>query len=191
MVAPVEPAPQLQNYEYSIQVGSYRYLPQALEARDRLVQAGLRDVYVAPVILDSLGSWNRLYVGYFSSSAQADTVLARILPELRKVAPADNEPGLAIKRRTPWAISLGDFGPADSLEAFRSRLSGYDIPSYAVEISADSSGNKKFRLYVGAFEDQDQAVFIRSRLFDVGVKGSIEEREGPAEAEPAKPQGQV
>ncbi len=189
--APVEPPPQLQNYEYSIQVGSYRYLPQALEAREKLAQAGLQDVYVAPVILDSLGSWNRLYVGYFASSAQADTVLARILPELRKVATADNEPGLAIRRRTPWAISLGDFGPADSLEAFRSRLAGYDIPSYAVQISADSSGNKKFRLYVGAFEDQDQAVLIRSRLFDVGVKGAIEEREGPAEAEPVKPQGQV
>ncbi len=188
-----KPEPELQNYEYSIQVGSYRFLPQALEARDRLIQGGLTDVFVAPVILDSLGSWNRLYVGCYTSSEQADTALARILPELRKSAAGSEGSSQPIKRRTPWTINLGDFGASDSLETLRTRLANFEIPSYAIQISADSTGVKKFRLYVGAFEDQEQAVYIRTRLFNIGVAGSIEEREGPVatSTEPARPAGQV
>ena len=173
-------ARQHEKLAYSIQIGSYRFLTQAMAARNLLRQRGLNDVYVVPLTLDSLGNWNRLYMGMFESSEQADTALLDVGRALRSTAANFQIRGAAIRRHTPLALKIGEASNADSLENLIQRLETNNIPTYMVTLSADTTRAPVYRLYVGAFETEQQAVYMRTRIFNLGVHAEIIQREGTA-----------
>jgi len=167
--------------EYSIQIGSYRFLAQAIAARNLLRENGLNDVYVVPLTLDSLGNWNRLYMGMFKSAEKADTALINVGSTLRRTAANFRMRGGAIRRHTPLALKIEEASSADSLENLIQRLEENNIPTYTVKLSADTTEAPVFRLYVGAFETLQQAVYMRTRIFNLGVHAEIIQREGTIE----------
>ena len=167
--------------EYSIQIGSYRFLPQAIAARNLLRENGLNDVYVVPLTLDSLGNWNRLYMGMFESTEKADTALLNVGSTLRRTAANFRMRGGAVKRHTPLALKIDEASSADSLENLIQRLEENNIPTYMVKLAADTTEAPVFRLYVGAFETQQQAVYMRTKIFNLGVHAEIIQREGTVE----------
>ncbi|MBN2287915.1 MAG: SPOR domain-containing protein, partial [Candidatus Glassbacteria bacterium] len=157
---------------YSIQLGSFRFMDLANRARDQLAEKGLKDAYVVPLQLDSLGDWNRLYLGFYSSEATADTARARAAKTLGKFA------GSAIVRQTPYALLVGEYSSAEAADSERRRLAESNIPSYSVPIRPDPSASSRYRLFVGAFENMDQAIIMRTLLFNLGLNAEITERRG-------------
>lgn len=174
-------AQQYDKLAYSIQIGSYRFLPQAIAARNLLRQSGLNDVYVVPLTLDSLGNWNRLYMGMFESVEKADTALLSVGRTLRTTAANFRMRGGAIRRHTPLVLKILEASSADSLENLIQRLEDNNIPTYMVKLSADTTQAPVYRLYVGAFETEQQAVYMRTKIFNLGVRAEIIQREGTIE----------
>jgi len=157
---------------YSIQLGSFRFLKLAVEARDQLAERGLRDAFIVPLKLDSLGDWNRLYLGFYASKSKADNALSRAAGSLGNFA------GEAIVRHTPYALWIEDFPTAEALESERRLLEDNNIPSYSIPLMADASQTSGYRLFVGAYENDKQAILMRSRLYNLGLKAEIIERKG-------------
>gem|GEM_PF-6070184 len=174
-------AQQYDKFAYSIQIGSYRFLPQAIAARNLLRESGLNDVYVVPLTLDSLGNWNRLYMGMFESVEKADTALLSVGRTLRTTSANFRMRGGAIRRHTPLALKIVEASSADSLENLIQRLEDNNIPTYMVKLSADTTQAPVYRLYVGAFETEQQAVYMRTKIFNLGVRAEIIQREGTIE----------
>ncbi len=174
-------AQQYDKLAYSIQIGSYRFLPQAIAARNLLRENGLNDVYVVPLTLDSLGNWNRLYMGMFESVEKADTALLSVGRTLRTTAANFRMRGGAIRRHTPLVLKIVEASSADSLENLIQRLENNNIPTYMVKLSADTTQAPVYRLYVGAFETEQQAVYMRTKIFNLGVRAEIIQREGTIE----------
>ena len=175
---PPPPKPQYTKLGYSIQLGSFRFLPRAVAACDLLKERGLAEVYVVPLNLDSLGSWNRLYLGYFDTAEQADTILTRLGGVLQKSTANIKLGSAAVRRFTPLALKIEDAFSADSLEVMRKRLERNDIPTYTVKLISDTTQTAVYRLYVGAFESREQAIFLRNKLFNIGIRAEIIDREG-------------
>ena len=179
---------------YSIQIGSFRYLTQALAARDLLIQNGLKDVYVVPLELDSLGKWNRLYLGMYASSGRGDTALLNLEPALRRAGIKNSTERNAITRHTPLTLMVAEAASPDSLQNVKKKLESNMIPAYVVQMAAEDSVHQPlYRLYSGAFENEEQAIFLRNQIFNLGVRAMVVEREGRAErkevpqAEPTSP----
>ncbi len=178
----IPPPPQYDKLGYSIQIGSFRYLPQALAVRDRLVQNGLQDVFVVPLVLDSLGNWNRLYLGMYRSAGRGDTALLNLATDLRRSGISDGVSGGAITRHTPLTLMVAEASDPDSLQAVMEKLASNLIPSYMIQLARqDSLRPPLYRLYSGAFENESQAAFLRESIFNIGVRATVVEREGPAE----------
>ena len=175
--------PQYTKLGYSIQLGSFRFLPQAIEARNTLLKSGLANVYIVPLELDSLGNWNRLYVGFFGTTEEADSALAKLAPFIQKAGMVGRMHGNPIKRPTTFALKIGDFSANDdSLEIKRQRLEENNIPAYTVPLQPgpDSPQAVIYRLYVGAFETEEQAVYMREKIFNIGLRAEMIERAGLA-----------
>jgi hypothetical protein len=47
-----------------------------------------------------------------------------------------------------------------------------------VPLRADASQTSGYRLFVGAYENDKQAILMRSRLYNLGLKAEITERKG-------------
>ncbi|MBW7997087.1 MAG: hypothetical protein FVQ81_11070 [Candidatus Glassbacteria bacterium] len=178
----IPPAPVYDKLGYSIQIGSYRYLPHALAARDRLRQSGLETVYVVPLELDSLGNWNRLYVGMYESAGRGDTAFQDVRQALRQAGIPTSGGEDVITRHTPLTLMVAEAHNPDSLQAVMDRLESNFIPTYMVQLAReDSLSPPVYRLYSGAFENEEQAVFLRNRMFNLGVRAMVIEREGRSE----------
>ncbi len=178
----IPPPPKYDTLGYSIQIGSYRYLPQAIAARDRLLGNGLADVFVVPLVLDSLGNWNRLYLGMYRSAGKGDTALQNLAPALRRSGITDVVNGGAVTRHTPLTLMVTETSDLDSLQTVMEKLESNLIPAYVVQLTGqDSTRAPLYRLYAGAFENKSQAIFLLEQIFNIGVRATVVEREGQAE----------
>ena len=172
-LTPPEPVKEYPKMGYSVQLGSFRFIDRAIEVSKTLEQNGLGNSYIVPLFLDSLGNWNRLYMGSFKSEQEAQAALNSARNLLGK-----NDLSSPIVKSTPYAIHVGDFSSRAALDSVKNNLMDNLIPSYTVEIKPDSGEVPAFRLFVGAFEDQKQALRLRDRLFNLGLDANIVERRG-------------
>ncbi|MEA2062615.1 MAG: SPOR domain-containing protein [Gemmatimonadota bacterium] len=179
-----EPEPEMDypSLNHSIQLGSFRFITQALEARNQLATRGITNVYVAPLQLDSLGDWNRLYMGYFRSPGAADSALGRASSTMGQLKLS----GSPIVRQTPYTLCLGEYETLDSLTAECRRMDENNIPYYSIQLRPDST-RTLYRLFVGAFENEDQAALIRTRLFNLGIWAEVQERKAGTKEVVPKP----
>ncbi|MEA1996978.1 MAG: SPOR domain-containing protein, partial [Gemmatimonadota bacterium] len=168
---------------YSIQLGSFPFLAHAIKARDRLLQNGLASVYITPLQLDTLGLWNRLYIGFYHTAGEADSALTELSDKLNKLGGLFSRQGDAISRHTPLALKIGDFDAVDTLNKVMQLMEDNNIPTYTVPLISSSSHTARYRLYVGAFEKEQQAAFMRTKVLNIGIRAEIVEREGLEEQE--------
>ena len=160
-VAQAPPAAAIQPvHEQSLAIGSFRDLPAALERASRISGMEGLLVVVAPVEVDG-GEWHRLLVGPVPDSGGADG-LRRAVAERLAVSATDDW----MVRRTPLAFELGTAPALDeALERVRS-LVDRDVPAYVLETS---NGRTSFRIYAGAYADEEEAVHMADVLREAGL----------------------
>jgi cell division septation protein DedD len=120
----------------------------------RVEEAGL-PAYLAPVSLPGKGSWQRVYVGAFADSLEAE----RTLGSLR----TDGVVEEGAVRPTPWAFELGFFASAEDARAEAEILRRAGIIAYV-------SGRNPVRLYAGAFQTREEAD-LYARMLDTALDG--------------------
>lgn len=170
-VVPEAAAADAVELTYSIQLGAFQNLEDALEQMRLLTEHGVGEgLYVVPLHLVQLGGrWHRLFYGGFPSTDAARLELLR-LTERGTVAA-----GSARIVQTPLAFKLGDYDTMGGAEKDRQDyLSRLRIPSYALALGNGTA----WRLYAGAFEEREQASYLADRLDESGIKAELIRRTG-------------
>ena len=140
--APGAPAP------YSLHVGSYRTADAARGVVRDLGRRGMK-AFLSPVVLPEKGEWVRVYVGAFGDSASARSALDEL------TSGGVVEEGSV--RVTPLSFLLGEYPSAEEAEARISSLAARGIPAYAL-------GDRPFRVWAGAFQDESESRVLASAL---------------------------
>jgi cell division protein FtsN len=133
---------------FSVHAGSYQDNRSARRVAGRIEAAGFT-AFVTPVDIPDRGRWYRVFAGTF-----ADSVGARAAREtlLRRGVVDD-----ALVQSTPLAFDLGIFDSRDQANVRKRELASRGISAYVV-------GAGPYRVYAGAFRDQDEARVLRRAL---------------------------
>ncbi len=146
---------------YSVAVGAYE---SPSEAGDRAASLASLDgvlAVVAPVSVDDV-TYHRVLLGPAADSAEAVELAARVAQSTGANA-SD-----WIIRATPLAFQLG---PAVDNVAAQGRLAealGMGVPAYVLPIEYQD-GSVLYRVYAGAFADEEEASYLREHLAAQGL----------------------
>jgi len=167
----VSPAVRL---AFSIQLGAFQNLDDGLEQMRLFSEQGLKEqLYIVPLHIVQLGGrWYRLFYGGFPSKASARSELTRLAG--RGIINA----GSARVVETSLAFNLGDFTDRRVAEEKRSQyMSRWQIPAYVFQLETRDE-TPVYRLYAGAFEQQEQSSFLADRIENAGLSQMLVERLG-------------
>jgi len=168
---PVSPAVRL---AFSIQLGAFQNLDDALEQRRLFSEQGLqKELYIVPLHMVQLGGrWYRLFYGGFPSRASARAELNGLVD--RGIIKA----GSARLVETPLAFNLGDFADRRVAEEKGNRyMDQWRIPAYIFQLETRDE-TPVYRLYAGAFEQKEQSSFLADRIEEAGLSKMLVERLG-------------
>ncbi len=147
---------------YSLHVGSYQSFEGAQRAAAALRARGLV-AYVAPVMLEGLGEWYRVFVGLHPDAPASQESLA----SARKSGAVSE----GAVRETPWALYLGTFASPALAAELIARLAKSGVSGYAV-------GAGPVHVYAGAFESAGDAEILNRQLRDRGFEAALVRRRG-------------
>lgn len=163
---PAEPAPKPSTAApsptpYSIHAGSYQDNRSARRVAGRIEAAGFT-AYVTPVDIPDRGRWYRVFAGTFADSVGARTARETLL---RRGVVDD-----ALVQSTPLAFDLGIFDSRGQANVRKRELASRGISAYVV-------GAGPYRVYAGAFRDQDEARVLRRALEEAAEPISMIKRQ--------------
>ncbi len=163
---PAEPAPKPStaapmSTPYSIHAGSYQDNRSARRVAGRIEAAGFT-AFVTPVDIPDRGRWYRVFAGTFADSVGARTARENLL---RRGVVDD-----ALVASTPLAFDLGIFDSRDQANVRKRELASRGISAYVV-------GAGPYRVYAGAFRDQDEARVLRRALEEAAEPISMIKRQ--------------
>ena len=167
----VSPAVRL---AFSIQLGAFQNLDDGLEQMRLFSEQGLKEqLYIVPLHIVQLGGrWYRLFYGGFPSKASARSELTRLAGR------GTIKAGSARVVETSLAFNLGDFTDRRVAEEKRSQyMSRWQIPAYVFQLETRDE-TPVYRLYAGAFEQQEQSSFLADRIDEAGLSQMLVERLG-------------
>jgi cell division protein FtsN len=146
---------------FSVHAGSYQDNRSARRVAGRIEAAGFT-AFVTPVDIPDRGRWYRVFAGTF-----ADSVGARAAREtlLRRGVVDD-----ALVQSKPLAFDLGKFDSRDQANARKRDLASRGISAYVV-------GAGPYRVYAGAFRNQDEARVLRRALEEAAEPISMIKRQ--------------
>jgi len=150
--APAEtPSIEMENYPYSLHMGSYRTLIETAKYTAILNKKGLSPYWVL-VNLGKKGVWYRVFLGHFKTSDQANEF--------------QTQQGIKASRiiNTDYAVQLGLY---TSKEALDQRLSALMNAGYCPYIIEQAQGQSQ--LLVGAFQTEKAAARLAARLKNSGI----------------------
>jgi type II secretory pathway predicted ATPase ExeA/cell division septation protein DedD len=153
-----EHAEPLAFHPFSLRSSSYQQSDRALAEISEIRQLGLSP-YLVKVDLGDMGVWWRIYIGLYSTEAEARSILkAYRLPN-------------ATVQKTDYACQVGEFSnETDVLNMFgKLRQSGY-FP-YTIQ-----KGRDRFRLYLGAYEKKSEAEILYQELQKKGINSQVVKR---------------
>jgi cell division septation protein DedD len=151
---------------FSIVLGSYREPESAERALDALSRAGFAG-YRVPVLLPGKGRWTRLMVGQFQDETQARTRLDEILRM------SEFEQGRVIE--TSFAYLMGMYRSREDADEEFGKLSQRGLEPYILRLA---DRDEIFIIYLGAFENEDQAVLFGDELREMALDGELVKRSG-------------
>jgi cell division protein FtsN len=163
---PAEPAPTPSTAApsptpYSIHAGSYQDNRSARRVAGRIEAAGFT-AFVTPVDIPDRGRWYRVFAGTFADSVGARTARETLL---RRGVVDD-----ALVQSTPLAFDLGIFDSRDQANVRKRDLASRGISAYVV-------GAGPYRVYAGAFRNQDEARVLRRALEEAAEPISMIKRQ--------------
>jgi hypothetical protein len=157
---------------YSVAVEAHQGLSLANERVKALRQEEPElAFYVAPVLLDSV-LYYRVMAGPVADSAEASALLRRLLENGHKTGATPWD-----VRQSPLAFVLGEYVSRGEAEAREVELSALSIPTYVIEVSA-VDGQRRFRVYAGAYAGFAEADLMRRMLRGEGLPDSLVQRVG-------------
>jgi cell division septation protein DedD len=146
---------------YSIHAGSYQDNRSARRVAGRIEAAGFT-AFVTPVDIPDRGRWYRVFAGTFADSVGARTARETLL---RRDVVDD-----ALVQSTPLAFDLGIFDSRDQANVRKRDLASRGISAYVV-------GAGPYRVYAGAFRNQDEARVLRRALEEAAEPISMIKRQ--------------
>ncbi len=145
------PSIEIENYPYSLHMGSYRSLKLTEKHTAELNSKGLSPYWVV-VDLDEKGVWHRVFLGHFKTSDEADEF--------------QTEYGIKASRiiNTDYAVQIGLYISTEELEQKLSVLRDAGYCPYIIE-----QAQEQHQLLVGAFQTQKASEELAVRLKDSGI----------------------
>ncbi|MXW55200.1 MAG: SPOR domain-containing protein [Gemmatimonadales bacterium] len=158
---------------YSVLLGSFRDPAEAAErvAEIRALHGAVLYVMAPTTIRDVL--YQRILAGAVASEAEASA----LLDQLVAVGVAE-EANTWLLRPVRFAYDLGAFADRQEVELRIAQLAALGIPAYSLETALD--GMPVFRVYGGAYENEEAAAPMRDLLEAAGETATLIERRGAA-----------
>lgn len=155
---------------YSVLVGSYIRLPDAMARRAELSEDGGL-FYVAPTPVRGR-LYYRVLFGVYEDRADAAAGMADLVADGRKDVARDWD-----IRPVRLAYDLGTFAEREAAEGRTAALHETEIPAYVLR---DTATGPLYRVYAGAFSSEADAGPLGERLADREVGGRLISRVGIA-----------
>jgi type II secretory pathway predicted ATPase ExeA/cell division septation protein DedD len=146
------------SHPFSLRSSSYQQIERASQEIYEIKQMGLTP-YLVKADLGDMGAWWRIYIGFYSTEAEAQ--------KIRTTYKLAN----ATVQKTDYACQVGEFSnEIDGMGIFEKlKQSGY-FP-YAIQ-----KGRNLFRLYLGAYEKKSDAEALYQELQKKGIKSQVVKR---------------
>ncbi len=160
-VEPTSEPPSGAPRPYSVHAGSYQDNRSARRVAGRIEAAGFM-AFVTPVNIAQRGRWYRVFAGSFADSVGAGTARETLL---RRGVVDD-----ALVQSTPLAFDLGIFDSRDQANVRKRDLASRGISAYIVGVGP-------YRVYAGAFRNQDEAGVLRRALEEAAEPISMIKRQ--------------
>jgi cell division septation protein DedD len=155
---------------YSILVGSYIRLGDAMQRRDELASDGGL-FFVTPTPVQGR-VYQRVLAGVFEDRTQATSAMERLVADGRKELIKEWD-----VRPVRLAYDLGTFATRDSARNEAERYTAGGIPAYVLR---DTARTPLYRVYAGAFEREASAEALRVALEARGSAAQLNLRTGVA-----------
>lgn len=155
---------------YSILVGSYIRLGDAMQRRDELASDGGL-FFVTPTPVQGR-VYQRVLAGVFEDRTQATAAMERLVADGRKELIKEWD-----VRPVRLAYDLGTFATRDSARNEAERYTADGIPAYVLR---DTARTPLYRVYAGAFEREASAEALRVALEARGSAAQLNLRTGVA-----------
>ena len=153
---------------YSVQVASYGNAQLALGRIASWSDGGL--YFAAPARVGGTTYW-RVYAGAFAVPSAAEALNRHLAASGRK----DSARAWDV-RPVPLAFLVGTFGAREDAERRAAALRRDEMPAYVLAAVAD--GDTTWQVYAGAYESEEEAAALRSRLAEAGVEAELVTRRG-------------
>ncbi|MEX2282488.1 MAG: SPOR domain-containing protein [Gemmatimonadota bacterium] len=174
--APVPAAPTVPSsvvpLPYAVAVEAHQELPLAVE-RVNALSSEEKDIgfYIAPILVDSV-LYYRIMAGPVTDSTAALAIMQRLLDKGHKTGASASD-----LRHSPLAFSLGDYESESGARARASEAGDLGIPAYVIEV-ATPAGERRYRVYAGAYAGLAEADVMRRLLRSAGLPDSLVPRVG-------------
>lgn len=155
---------------YSVLVGSYMRLADAMERRTELSEAGGL-FFVAPTPVRGR-IYYRVLSGAFEDRAGAASAMADLVEDGRKEVFKEWD-----IRPVRLAYAIGTFTARDEADRQVRELWAADVPAYVLSDTAEAP---LYRVYAGAFMTEDDATSLGHRLEELGSGAELVARSGVA-----------
>jgi len=149
---------EILSYPYSIYLGSYSTDIAVKEALSDYEKIGMSPYWIK-VDLGEKGVWYRLFAGYFQTRKEADEFI-----NTGQIQGAES-------KLTKYANLIGIYLSKEEIEKQKATLEELDYSPYVI-----SDTENVFRLYVGAFYQNDRAEEQNSDLALNGIQSRLVER---------------
>jgi cell division septation protein DedD len=155
---------------YSVLVGSYMRLADAMGRRAELAGAGGL-FYVAPTPVRGR-IYYRVLAGVFEDRADAASAMADLVQDGRKEMFKEWD-----IRPVRLAYEVGTFTARDEADGRARELQAADVPAYVLRDTAEAP---LYRVYAGAFMSEEDAEPLGRRLEELGSGAELVARSGIA-----------
>ena len=155
-----ELTPQIKPLPYTIQVSAYRDPKTSNRVARKLITGG-DPAFTSPVDLPEKGKWYRVYIGNYSTLAEAKTAAAGL--KNRKF----HYVHIAKK---PFTIQVGHPASESEAQKLEARLKAKGYLAYSLPVV---SGQNQIRVLIGAFESRSAAASLAEQLKEDGFDSGI------------------
>jgi Flp pilus assembly protein TadD/cell division septation protein DedD len=143
--------PQIKPLPYTIQVSAYRDPQTSNRVAEKLTTAG-DPAFTSPVDLSEKGKWHRVYIGNYTTLADAKAAAAGLKNRrFRYVHIA----------KKPYTVQIGEAIPRSEARKLKSRLQAKGYFSYSLPAKNNPD---RVRVLIGAFESKQAAADLGKQL---------------------------